>query len=217
MLKPKYTDSVFVKQVSSPTVYDWPSIKCATNKYSVAVLDCGIKFSLLNKLSEMDCSLKIFPCDTPADEILKTNPGGILLSPGPGNPELLDDIVENVKILAQNKPIMGICLGNLLIGRAFGAQTYKMGFGHHGNNQPVKELESGRVHITCQNHRFALDSDTVTNGLEVSFINLNDGSVEGVRHTDLPIFGVQYYAEASPDPLDMDYLFKKFLALIDKR
>ncbi len=111
---------------------------------------------------------------------------------------------------------MGICLGNQLIGRAFGAKTFKLKFGHRGGNHPVKELSNGRIHITAQNHGFALDPDTVSNGLEVSFINLNDGTVEGVRHKELPIFGIQYHSEASPGPLDTTYLFKQFLGMIDK-
>ena len=215
-MKPDYNNTDFVHKVSCPAAYLWPSEKPADNKYTIAVLDCGLKFSILRKLSALNCSLKVFPCDTLASEILKINPDGVLLSPGPGNPELLDYIVNNVKILAEKKPIMGICLGNLLIGRAFGAKTFKLKFGHRGSNHPVKELANGRVHITAQNHGFALDPDTVANGLEISFINLNDGTVEGVRHKELPICGIQHYSEASPGPLDTTCLFEQFLGMIDK-
>jgi len=215
-MKPDYSNTDFVQKVSSPVSYDWQAEKYNESVYNIAVLDCGLKFSILRKLSALNCSLKVFSCDTPAVEILKMNPDGVLLSPGPGNPELLGYIVDNVKILAEKKPIMGICLGNQLIGRAFGAKTFKLKFGHRGGNHPVKELANDRIHITAQNHGFALDPDTVSNGLEVSFINLNDGTVEGVRHKELPIFGIQYHSEASPGPLDTTYLFKQFLGMIDK-
>ncbi len=213
---PDYGSTDFVHKVSTTEPYYWQPEQTADGAYNIVVLDCGLKFSILRILQSLNCRLNILPCDTSAVEILKLNPDGIILSPGPGNPELLDYIVNNIKILAETKPIMGICLGNQLIGRAFGARTFKLKFGHRGGNHPVKELSNGRVHITAQNHGFALDPDTIGNGLEISFLNLNDGTVEGVRHTELPIFGIQYHSEASPGPLDTTYMFKQFLAMIDK-
>jgi carbamoyl-phosphate synthase small subunit len=149
-----------------------------------------------------------------AEEILDLKPDGIILSPGPGDPELLDYIVETVRQLIGRKPIMGICLGNQLIARAFGARTFKLKFGHRGANHPVRDLSDGRIHITAQNHGYAVDPDTLKNGLEVTQINLNDGTVEGLRHRELPIFSIQYHSEASPGPLDNRYLFDKFLEMV---
>jgi carbamoyl-phosphate synthase small subunit len=156
----------------------------------------------------------VVPCTTSAEELLNLKPGGILLSPGPGNPELLDYLVAAIRQLVGKKPIMGICLGNQLIARAFGARTFKLKFGHRGGNHPVRELATGRIHITAQNHGYAVDADTLRDGLEVTHINLNDGTVEGLKHKELPIFAIQYHSEASPGPLDNTYLFNRFLEMV---
>ncbi len=148
---------------------------------------------------------------------MNLDPDGILLSPGPGDPELLDYVVDNVKKLVDKKPIMGICLGCQVLARAFGGKTFKLKFGHRGGNHPVKEFATGRVHITAQNHGYAVDGDSLKDGLEVSHINLNDGTVEGLRHRELPIFAIQYHSEASPGPLDNTYLFENFINMIKSR
>ena len=155
------------------------------------------------------------PCTASAEEILALKPDGILISPGPGNPELLDYIVATVKYLIGRKPIMGICLGNQLIARAFGARTYKLKFGHRGGNHPVRELATGRIHITAQNHGYSVDPDTLRDGLEVTHVNLNDGTVEGLKHKELPVFAIQYHSEASPGPWDNTYLFDQFLEIVE--
>jgi carbamoyl-phosphate synthase small subunit len=214
---PDYGSTDFVRQVSTASSYTWPPKEDNGNPlYNIAVLDCGLKYSILKILNSLGCRVTALPCATPAEEILKLNPDGIVLSPGPGDPVLLDYIVDNVKKLVDKKPIMGICLGNQVIGRAFGAKTFKLKFGHRGGNHPVKELANGRIHITAQNHGFAIDPDTVGNGLEISHINLNDGTVEGVRHKELPIFCIQYHSEASPGPLDTTYMFRDFLEMVRK-
>jgi carbamoyl-phosphate synthase small subunit len=212
---PNYGSIDFVRQVSCTVPYRWRAhdddIKAA---YNVTVLDCGLKFNILRLLSQLGCMVTAVPSDTTAAEILKMNPDGIVLSPGPGDPELLDTIVANVKQLLGKKPIMGICLGEQLIARAFGAKTFKLKFGHRGGNHPVRELATGLVYITAQNHGYAVDPDTLKDGLEVSHINLNDGTVEGLRHRKLPIFAIQYHSEASPGPLDNTFLFDQFLEMI---
>ena len=210
---PDYDTVDFVQKVTTEKPYDWETVTVDT-AYKIVVLDCGLKYNILRSLSQLGCHVTAIPCTTPADEILKMQPDGILLSPGPGNPDLLDYIVDTIKKLVGKKPMMGICLGSQLIGRAFGASNFKLKFGHRGGNHPIKDLSDGRIYITAQNHGYALDPDTVRNGLEVSHINLNDGTVEGVRHRELPIFAIQYHSEASPGPLESMYLFEKYLEMV---
>jgi carbamoyl-phosphate synthase small subunit len=151
-----------------------------------------------------------------AQDILKLNPDGILLSPGPGDPALLGYAVKLVQELLDKKPIMGICLGHQLIALAMGGKTYKMKFGHRGGNHPVRDLKTGRIYITTQNHGYAVDGDSLKDGLEVSHVNSNDGTVEGLRHKELPVFSIQYHSEGAPGPLDNTYLFSQFIEMIRK-
>jgi carbamoyl-phosphate synthase small subunit len=209
---PDYGSIDYVKQVSTAVPYQWEPTETAT--HHIVVLDCGLKYSILRFLSQMGCAVTAVPCTTSAEEILSLKPNGILLSPGPGNPELLDYIVDTVKKLIDKKPTMGICLGNQLIARAFGAKTFKLKFGHRGANHPVRDLATGKVYITAQNHGYAVDPATVSKELEVTHINLNDGTVEGLRHKELPIFCIQYHSEASPGPWDSTYLFKDFVEMV---
>jgi carbamoyl-phosphate synthase small subunit len=211
---PDYGTIDFVRKVSTPAPYPWQPEQSADCPHHIVVLDCGLKYNILRLLHRQGCRATAVPCTTPAGEILNLKPDGILLSPGPGDPELLDYIVETVKKLVGKKPMMGICLGNQLIARAFGAKTFKLKFGHRGGDHPVRDLATGRIHITAQNHGYAVDPDTLKDGLKVTQINLNDGTVEGLRHKELPIFCIQYHSEASPGPLDNTYLFEEFIKMV---
>jgi len=211
---PNYGTLDYVRQVSTEKPYEWTASGGPEYKYHVVVLDCGLKYNILRLLRSLGCRVTAMPCTSTAEEILALKPDGILLSPGPGDPALLDYIVANVKNLVGKVPIMGICLGNQILARSFGAQTFKLKFGHRGGNHPVRELATGRVYITAQNHGYAVDANTLTGGLEVTHINLNDGTVEGLRHRTLPIFSIQYHSEDSPGPRDSRYIFQKFVGMM---
>ena len=225
---PRYDNLDLVSTVTTQDGYAWDGSETAgypvigqeigpppEGTRRILVTDVGLKYNILRLLQSRGCEVIAVPATTPPDVMLEMQPSGLLLSPGPGDPELLSGIVDNVRQLIGRVPIMGICLGHQLAARALGARTYKLKFGHRGGNHPVKDLESGRVHITAQNHGYAVAADNLPPGLEVSQINLNDNTVEGLRHRELPLFTIQYHSEASPGPKDNEYLFDRFLAMVD--
>lgn len=191
------------------------NLKPQASKYNVAAYDYGIKFNILRYLQSVGCRITVYPAQYPAEDILKTNPDGIFLSNGPADPAAVTYAIDNIKKLIGKKPIFGICLGNQLLSLAFGGKTYKLKFGHHGGNQPVMDLKTRQVAITAQNHGFAVDLDSIPDKeVEITHVNLNDRTVEGMRHKSLPIFSVQYHPEAGPGPHDAAYLFKEFTGLM---
>ena len=202
-----------VKEVTSRKKYIWSAVK--DKQYKVAVLDCGVKYNILRVLMKNGCEVTVVPADTSADEILGMKPHGVLLSNGPGDPAAVGYVVETTKRLIGSVPIFGICLGQQILGLALGGETYKLKFGHHGANHPVKDLKSGRVSITVQNHGFCVDIDSLPKkDIEITHINLNDQTLEGMRHKKLPIFSVQFHPEASPGPHDASYLFGEFIKMM---
>jgi carbamoyl-phosphate synthase small subunit len=232
---PTMEGSDLVRGVTCDAPFDWRNVAAAagdadhrefgiapqrrsSRRLRVAAYDFGIKWNILRRLDAYGCDVRVFPATAPPSELLATEPDGIFLSNGPGDPAALPYAINNVRELVRTDiPTFGICLGHQILGLAVGGQTFKLKFGHRGANHPVKELESGKVEITSQNHGFAVDPDSLPAEVKVTHLNLYDGTVEGFRHTSKPVFSVQYHPEASPGPHDADYLFLKFLDAMEKR
>ncbi|MGC9505418.1 glutamine-hydrolyzing carbamoyl-phosphate synthase small subunit [Baaleninema sp.] len=210
-----------VPEVTTSQVYEWseptnpiwefrPKSAEDGETYTVVAIDFGVKRNILRRLASYGCRVIVVPVNTPPEEILKYNPDGIFLSNGPGDPAAVKDGVETVKrLLDAEKPMFGICMGHQILGQAIGAETFKLKFGHRGLNQPCGLTQ--QVEITSQNHGFAIDADSLAADIEVTHLNLNDRTVAGLRHKQLPLFSVQYHPEASPGPHDADYLFERFV------
>ncbi|MDH5524270.1 MAG: glutamine-hydrolyzing carbamoyl-phosphate synthase small subunit [Desulfobulbaceae bacterium] len=213
-----------VREVTCSEPYGWKDntptpgsnfSSTATGKYKVVCYDFGLKYNMLRLLTERGCSVQVVPATTSADAVLAMNPDGIFLSNGPGDPAGVPGVVENLQALLGKKPIFGICLGHQMLGLAYGGETFKLKFGHRGLNQPVKDLTTGKIEITSQNHGFCVNADSLNpDEVEVTHINLNDQSVEGLRHKKYPAFSVQYHPENAPGPHDSVYLFDRFVAMM---
>ena len=195
--------------------YEVPAV--GEQKFHVVCYDFGVKMNSLRELAAMGCRIRVVPASTPASEVLAVNADGLFLSNGPGDPASMNEVVEEIKNLAQSGvPTFGICFGHQLLGRAFGGSTYKLRFGHRGGNQPVKDLHKNSVEITSHNHGFAVKADSLPPEIEVTHINLNDNCVEGMRHRTLPIISVQYHPEAAPGPHDAEHHFRRFIELMEQ-
>jgi len=224
---PKMDGTDLAKVVSTHTRYEWSETHMPFRKsdelheakfpYHVVAYDFGIKRNILRMLAASGCRVTVVPAQTSAKEVLELDPDGVFLSNGPGDPEPCDYAVKNIQGLMGKKPVFGICLGHQLVGLALGGKTYKLKFGHHGGNHPVKHMVNGKIEITAHNHNFAVDPDSINvNEVDLTHFDLNDNTLEGMRHKTLPLFSVQYHPEAAPGPHDSHYLFGDFVKMMEE-
>ena len=228
---PRMEGSDLVRSVTCAAPFDWRAEdgassagfgiepeRRATRPLRVAAYDLGMKRNILRRLAAHGCEVRVFPATSPATELLAMQPDGVFFSNGPGDPAPLDYVVRNARaVMDSDVPVFGICLGHQVLGLAMGAHTYKLKFGHRGANHPVRNVATERIEITSQNHGFAVDPDSVPSDVEVTHLNLYDGTIEGLRHKQLSVSCVQYHPEASPGPHDADYLFGGFIDAMEQR
>jgi len=207
-----------VQEVTCKAAYQWEGPdRQVPPGYRVVVLDCGAKWNIMRMLARAGCAVTVVPAQTGAEEIMALKPRGVVLSNGPGDPAAVPYVVDTVRALIGRLPLLGICLGHQMLALALGGKTFKLKFGHRGGNHPVKDLASGKVSITSQNHGFCVDMESLRGGgIELTHINLNDHTLEGMRHKTLPLFSVQYHPEASPGPHDASYLFAEFVNMMQR-
>ena len=210
---PAYDGVDWVATVTTGESYDWND--AAPGMRRIALLDGGVKRNIMRSLVSRGCAVRVFPAHVTASELLAMSPDGIVLSPGPGDPRLLDSIVDETRLLIGKRPLLGICLGHQVVARALGAGTYKLPFGHRGGNHPVRDTRTGHVTITAQNHGYAVDADGLDAAAYVSHINVNDQTVEGIALRSEPVLTIQYHSEACPGPLDNGGIFDRFIEFID--
>jgi len=214
--KVKKSVSIVGRDIVKDVIKDEPYIWSSQGKYKVVVIDCGVKYNILRLLAERNLKVVVYPATAPFQEIEKESPDGILISNGPGDPEPLEYVIKNVSNLVEKYPVFGICLGQQILGQVFGGKTYKLKFGHHGANHPVKDLRTGKILITVQNHGFCVDINSIKDpNIEITHMNLNDNTLEGIEHKKFPVFSVQFHPEDSPGPRDARYMFDKFYSLIE--
>ena len=228
---PSMAGSDLVLGVTCERAFDWQPATSPEDEFApppprhrprrnlrIAAYDYGMKWNILRRFNAYGCDVRVFPATAPSSELLAHKPDGVFLSNGPGDPAVLSYAISNAKhLIDADVPVFGICLGHQLLSLAMGGETYKLKFGHRGANHPVKELETGKVEITSQNHGFAVDPDSLPADVKVTHLNLYDGTVEGLRHTKQPVFCVQYHPEAAPGPHDADYLFNQFVEEMERR
>ena len=227
---PSMEGSDLVLGVTCEREFDWqpssspedefapPAPRRVRRNLRVAAYDYGMKWNILRRFTAYGCDVRVFPATAPASELIAAGPDGVFLSNGPGDPAVLSYAIANARHLVEaDVPVFGICLGHQVLSLAMGGDTYKLKFGHRGANHPVREIESGKVEITSQNHGFAVDPDSLPSDVKVTHVNLYDGTVEGLRHTTKPVFCVQYHPEAAPGPHDADYLFRQFVEEMERR
>jgi len=223
---PKVADVDHVLKVTTQQPYEWKKgyespfsppapVKAGGKRRTIVAYDFGAKRNILRSLAACGLDVIVVPATTPAAAVLERKPDGVFLSNGPGDPAICRYAIDAAKVLVKKLPVFGICLGHQILGHVFGGKTYKMKFGHHGGNQPVIDLTTGKVEITSQNHSYAVDPQSLPDGAVMTHKNLNDNTCEGLRHKELPVFSVQYHPEAAPGPHDALYLFKRFVELLD--
>ncbi|MFN6964510.1 MAG: glutamine-hydrolyzing carbamoyl-phosphate synthase small subunit [Pyrinomonadaceae bacterium] len=215
LASPPMQDRELASAVTIDKEFDYPA--AADARFHVVAYDFGVKTNSLREFAKFGCRVTVVPADTPADKILALKPDGIFLSNGPGDPASMKQVVAEIKKLTETEvPMFGICLGHQILGQVFGGRTYKLKFGHRGGNQPIKNLETGKIEITSHNHGFAVDAASLPPEVEVTHVNLNDNTVAGLKHKKLPVFSVQYHPESAPGPHDSEYLFEQFVELMKR-